>query len=87
MSTVLEVMLESANDLGTSDDDDEEDFIDGDDQVCYYTFNVNWGSQISLQKNNLKPPGIRLLTSVFKWFEIQKKNLISAYNEVHINAL
>lgn len=28
MSTVLEVMLESANDLETSDDDDEEDFAD-----------------------------------------------------------
>jgi hypothetical protein len=27
MSTVLEVMLESANDLGTSDDDDEDEFV------------------------------------------------------------
>jgi hypothetical protein len=34
MSTVLEVMLESANDLGTSDDDDDdEDFVDGTEQV------------------------------------------------------
>jgi len=29
MSSVLEVMLESANDLGTSDDDDEDDFVEG----------------------------------------------------------
>ena len=35
MSTVLEVMLESANDLGTSDDDDEDDFVDREDQVCH----------------------------------------------------
>ena len=36
MSTVLEVMLESANDLGTSDDDDDE-FADGDDQVRLFS--------------------------------------------------
>ena len=35
MSTVLEVMLESANDLGTSDDDDEDDFVDREDQVFH----------------------------------------------------
>ncbi len=35
MSTVLEVMLESANDLGTSDDDDDE-FADGEEQVILY---------------------------------------------------
>lgn len=34
MSSVLEVMLESANDLATSDDDD--DFSGADEQVNYY---------------------------------------------------
>jgi hypothetical protein len=42
MSTVLEVMLESANDLGTSDDDDDdEDFVDGTEQVKLYCFSFD----------------------------------------------
>ena len=37
MSSVLEVMLESANDLGTSDDDDDDDFFEAGEQVRFFT--------------------------------------------------
>ena len=47
MSTVLEVMLESANDLGTSDDDDDE-FADGEDQVRLCLCEKHTHSLISL---------------------------------------